>query len=114
MSKNSSNTLFITEVAVFTALAYLLDYVGNILSFKIWPQGGSISIAMVPVFLMAYRWGGKGGVLTGFLLGLLQFILGYSQIYTILQGIIDYFIAFTVVRLCGCFCSTNKKWPECE
>ncbi|MEO2077427.1 MAG: energy-coupled thiamine transporter ThiT [Bacillus sp. (in: firmicutes)] len=109
MSKNSSNTLFITEVAVFTALAYLLDYVGNILSFKIWPQGGSISIAMVPVFLMAYRWGIKGGVLTGFLLGLLQFILGYSQIYTIIQGIIDYFIAFTVVGFAGVFAAQIKN-----
>lgn len=98
-----SNTLFITEVAVFTALAYLLDYLGNILSFKIWPQGGSVSIAMVPIFLMAYRWGIKGGLLTGFLLGLLQFILGFAQIYTIVQGIIDYFIAFTVVGFAGVF-----------
>ncbi|WP_413302322.1 energy-coupled thiamine transporter ThiT [Bacillus sp. 1P10SD] len=109
MNKNRSNTLFITEVAVFTALAYLLDYVGNILSFKIWPQGGSISIAMVPVFLMAYRWGIKGGVLTGFLLGLLQFILGYSQIYTLIQGIIDYFIAFTVVGFAGIFAAQIKN-----
>jgi thiamine transporter len=109
MNKNRSNTLFITEVAVFTALAYLLDYVGNILSFKIWPQGGSISIAMVPVFLMAYRWGVKGGVLTGFLLGLLQFILGYSQIYTLIQGIIDYFIAFTVVGFAGIFAAQIKN-----
>ncbi|WP_223592987.1 energy-coupled thiamine transporter ThiT [Neobacillus bataviensis] len=98
-----SNTLFITEVAVFTALAYLLDYVGNILSFKIWPQGGSVSIAMVPIFLMAFRWGLKGGLLTGFLLGLLQFILGFAQVYTIIQGIIDYFIAFTVVGFAGIF-----------
>ena len=109
MNKNRSNTLFITEVAVFTALAYLLDYVGNILSFKIWPQGGSISIAMVPVFLMAYRWGIKGGVLTGFLLGMLQFILGYSQIYTLIQGIIDYFIAFTVVGFAGIFAAQIKN-----
>ena len=76
---------------------------GNILSFKIWPQGGSVSIAMVPIFLMAFRWGLKGGLLTGFLLGLLQFILGFAQVYTIIQGIIDYFIAFTVVGFAGIF-----------
>jgi len=104
-----SNTLFIAEVAVFTALAYLLDFAAGIVSLKIWPQGGSISIAMVPIFLIAYRWGTKGGLLTGFLLGLLQFIMGFSQVYTIVQGIIDYFIAFTVVGTSGIFASAIQK-----
>jgi thiamine transporter len=103
-----SNTLFIAEVAVFSALAYLLDFAAGLLSLKIWPQGGSISIAMVPIFLMAFRWGIKGGLLTGFLLGLLQFILGFSQIYTLVQGIIDYFIAFSVVGLAGIFANLVK------
>ncbi|AZU61145.1 energy-coupled thiamine transporter ThiT [Neobacillus mesonae] len=109
MNKTRSNTLFISEVAVFSALAYLLDFLAGILSLKIWPQGGSISIAMVPIFLMAYRWGIKGGLLTGFILGLLQFILGFAQIYTIIQGIIDYFIAFTVVGLAGVFARQIKQ-----
>jgi thiamine transporter len=107
--KKRSNTLFIVEVAVFTALAYLLDFFANVLSFKIWPEGGSVSIAMVPIFIMAYRWGIKGGVLTGFLMGLLQFIMGYSQIFTIVQGIIDYFIAFAAVGFAGIFASQVKK-----
>jgi thiamine transporter len=109
MNQKKSNTLFIVEVAVFTALAYLLDFLANILSLKIWPQGGSISIAMVPIFIMAYRWGVKGGVLSGFLLGLLQFILGYAQIFTLLQGFIDYFIAFTAVGLAGVFAAQVKN-----
>jgi thiamine transporter len=103
-----SNTLFIAEVAVFSALAYLLDFAAGLLSLKIWPQGGSVSIAMVPIYLMAFRWGIKGGLLTGFLLGLLQFILGFSQIYTLVQGIIDYFIAFSVVGLAGIFANLVK------
>ncbi|WP_251552167.1 energy-coupled thiamine transporter ThiT [Neobacillus muris] len=109
MNKNRSNTRFITEVAVFSALAYLLDLAANFLSLKIWPQGGSVSIAMVPVFIMAYRWGIKGGLLSGFLLGLLQFILGFAQIYTIIQGIIDYFIAFTVVGFAGVFAGPIQR-----
>ena len=109
MNQKRSNTLFISEVAVFSALAYLLDFAAGILSLKIWPQGGSVSIAMVPIFLMAYRWGIKGGVLTGFLLGLLQFILGFSQIYTLVQGFIDYFVAFSVVGLAGVFANLVKN-----
>lgn len=108
MEKKRSNTLFLVEVAVFSALAYLLDLVSGLLSLKIWPQGGSISIAMIPIFLMAFRWGVKGGILSGFLLGLLQFILGFSQIYTLVQGIIDYGIAFSVVGLAGIFASQIK------
>ncbi|MGG5253382.1 energy-coupled thiamine transporter ThiT [Neobacillus sp. SM06] len=108
MVQVKSNTLFLVEVAVFAALAYILDLVSAFVFSRIWPQGGSVSIAMVPIFLMAYRWGIKGGVLTGFLLGLLQFILGFSQIYTILQGFIDYFLAFTGVGLAGMFASKVK------
>jgi thiamine transporter len=109
MEKKRSNTLFLVEVAVFSALAYLLDMVSGLLSLKIWPQGGSISIAMIPIFLMSFRWGWKGGILSGFLLGLLQFILGFSQIYTLLQGIIDYGVAFSVVGLAGIFAAQVKN-----
>ena len=66
MKQERSNTLFLVEVAVFSALAFLFDFIAGLLSLKIWPQGGSISIAMVPVFLMAFRWGIKGGILSGF------------------------------------------------
>lgn len=112
-------TLFLVEVAVFSALAYLLDLFSGFLFSRIWPQGGSVSIAMVPVFLMAFRWGLKGGILTGFIFGLLQFILGMSQIYHPVQGILDYLVAFAVLGLAGVFASQvkaslqegrSKKW----
>lgn len=104
-----NKTLFLVEIAIFTALAFLLDLVSNFVFSRIWPQGGSVSISMVPVFLMAFRWGIKGGVLTGFLLGLLQFVLGYSQIYTPVQGIIDYLVAFSVVGIAGIFASQIRN-----
>jgi thiamine transporter len=102
-------TLFLVEVAVFSALAYLLDLFSGFINFKVWPQGGSVSIAMVPVFLMAFRWGIKGGAITGLLLGMLQFILGFSQIYHPVQGIIDYLIAFSVLGLAGIFARQIKE-----
>lgn len=99
----NKKTLFLVEVAVFAALALLLDLVSNVVFSRIWPQGGSVSIAMVPIFLMAFRWGLKGGLLTGFLLGLLQVVLGQSYIIHPLQGFLDYFVAFTVVGVAGIF-----------
>lgn len=102
-------TLFLVEVAIFTALAYLLDVLSGVIIGQLWPQGGSVSIQMVPVFLMAYRWGLKGGLLTGFLLGLLQVILGWSKIYHPVQGFVDYFVAFTVVGVAGIFARQVKQ-----
>ncbi|MEC5425152.1 energy-coupled thiamine transporter ThiT [Virgibacillus sp. C22-A2] len=97
----SKRTLFLIEVAIFTALALLLDILP--LSFKIWAQGGSISFAMIPIFIIAFRWGIKGGLLAGFLWGVLQVATGTAYILHPLQGFIDYAIAFTVLGFAGIF-----------
>ncbi|WP_110113698.1 energy-coupled thiamine transporter ThiT [Bacillus sp. CGMCC 1.16541] len=96
-----SKTLFIVEVGMMTGLAYLLDLLASFLSLRLWPQGGSISIAMVPIFIMSFRWGLKGGLFTGFLLGLLQITLGPAYVVHPVQAFLDYFVAFTVVGLAG-------------
>ncbi|WP_010649660.1 energy-coupled thiamine transporter ThiT [Oceanobacillus massiliensis] len=98
---SSKRILFLVEVAIFTALALLLDILP--ISFKIWAQGGSVSFAMIPVFILAFRWGIKGGLLSGFLWGLLQIATGTAYILTPLQGFIDYMIAFTVIGFAGIF-----------
>ncbi|WP_059173284.1 energy-coupled thiamine transporter ThiT [Bacillus sp. FJAT-27445] len=107
--EQKQKTLFLVEVAVFSALAFLLDLAASFFSFKIWPQGGSVSIAMVPIFLMAYRWGLKGGLLTGFLLGLLQIVLGQAYIIHPVQGALDYLVAFTVVGTAGIFANAVRN-----
>ncbi|MBR3120441.1 MULTISPECIES: energy-coupled thiamine transporter ThiT [Oceanobacillus] len=98
---NSKRTLFLVEVAIFTALALLLDILP--ISFKIWAQGGSVSFAMIPVFIVAFRWGIKGGLLSGFLWGVLQVATGTAYVLEPLQGFIDYAIAFTVLGFAGLF-----------
>ncbi|PKR86651.1 energy-coupled thiamine transporter ThiT [Heyndrickxia camelliae] len=107
-----TKTLFLVEVAVLGALAYLLDLVSGIICQAIWPEGGSVTLAMIPVFIMAFRWGVKGGLLTGFILGLLQFITGFAKIYTLTQGILDYFVAFTVIGFAGLFANKIRNALE--
>ncbi|UOR13055.1 energy-coupled thiamine transporter ThiT [Halobacillus amylolyticus] len=97
----SKRVLFMVEVAIFSALAILLDII-PFLSFKLWAQGGSVSFAMVPVFIMAFRWGLRGGLLTGLLLGFYQILMGAYMI-TPLQTFLDYIVAFTVIGLAGIF-----------
>ncbi|MEY8764248.1 MULTISPECIES: energy-coupled thiamine transporter ThiT [Clostridium] len=91
--RSKSKVLFIVEVALFSALASILD----LFSFKAWGQGGSISLQMVPIFIMSFRWGWRGGLSTGLVFGLLQLITGY--VINPIQGLLDYPIAFTLVGL---------------
>ncbi|WP_156290521.1 energy-coupled thiamine transporter ThiT [Oceanobacillus salinisoli] len=102
----SKKILFLVEVAIFTALALLLDILP--ISFKIWAQGGSVSFAMIPIFIVAFRWGLKGGLLSGFLWGILQFATGAYVIHPV-QGFIDYALAFTVLGFAGVFAKQIQK-----
>lgn len=98
----STRTLFIIEIAIFTGLALALDLL-PFLKFKIWPAGGSVSFAMIPVFIVAFRWGLKGGLLSGFLWGILQIAVGDAYILNFYQGLIEYGLAFTGLGFAGLF-----------
>lgn len=79
------------EVAILGAISFILDKIGFSL-----PQGGSITLSMLPIIVMAFRWGIAGGMLTGFTSGLLQLITG-GYVFTPLQAGLDYFVAYTLV-----------------
>jgi thiamine transporter len=99
--KVNQRLLFLVEVAMLSALAFLLDLLSGVIG-KL-PQGGSISLGMIPVFIIAFRWGVKGGLLSGLLFGLLQAFLGSPYIIHPVQGFLDYYLAFTVIGLSGIF-----------
>lgn len=95
MEKFKLQTLL--EIAIFAAIAMLLDLLPSI---KPHPSI-SISFAMVPIFIIALRWGVRAGMISGFLWGILQIVLGDAWILTPTQAFIEYFIAFTFVGFAG-------------
>ncbi|WP_181349057.1 energy-coupled thiamine transporter ThiT [Thalassobacillus sp. CUG 92003] len=103
----NNRVLFLVEIAIFSAMALLLDII-PFLSFKLWAQGGSISFAMIPIFLVALRWGVKGGVLAGLLFGFYQILTG-AYILVPIQAVLDYIVAFGVLGLAGIFARTAKN-----
>lgn len=105
--QTNHRVLFIVEVAVFAAISVILDF----FSFSAWGQGGSISFQMIPTFIMSFRWGYRGGLITGFIFGLLQLVLGAYIIHPI-QGLLDYPVAFTVVGFSALFWHQIKKSVE--
>ncbi|MEG0472117.1 MAG: energy-coupled thiamine transporter ThiT [Solibacillus sp.] len=86
--------LMMVEIAIFAAIGLVLDQY----SFSLWAQGGSISFVMLPIVLMAIRWGLVAGLATGLIIGVLQMAFG-AFIAHWAQALLDYGIAFTVVGL---------------
>lgn len=91
--------LALIEISIFGALAFLFDLIPSI---KLSPSI-SISFAMIPIFILAFRWGFRVSLLAGFLWGILQIVLGDAYILTPVQGFIEYFIAFAFVGFAGLF-----------
>lgn len=95
---------FIIEVSVLSALGLVLDLASGLLSGWLWPNGGSISLAMICIFIASYRHGLKGGLLTGFLVGAIQIIwAGGSYLIHPVQVLLDYPLPYMCVGLSGIF-----------
>jgi len=86
----------LTELGVALALATIL----NFLKLYKMPQGGSVTLEMIPIIFIALRWGWKEGVFLGATYGLLQLLLDAS-IYYPLQAILDYPLAYGLVGFAG-------------
>lgn len=100
-------SLRLTETAIMLALGFIL----SMLTILKMPFGGSVTaFSMVPVILIAYRYGTAWGLLSGFAASLLQMLMGLENLtYATSAGAViaiiflDYIIAFTVMGLGGIF-----------
>ncbi|MEC1634792.1 energy-coupled thiamine transporter ThiT [Bacillus mojavensis] len=95
------------EIAIMTAAAVILDIVSGM--FLRMPQGGSVSIMMIPIFLISFRWGVKAGLTTGLLTGLVQVAIGNLFLQHPVQLLLDYIAAFAAVGISGFFASAVRK-----
>jgi thiamine transporter len=103
---------FIAEVGVYSAVALVLDFLAGLYSGFIWPLGGSISFAMVPIFIIAYKYGLGGGLTTGLIVGAIQILWAGEGAFHPVQVIIDYVIAYTLVGTAGIFSRKVKNTED--
>jgi len=90
----------IAEIGLSLALSTILSEI-KISGF--WAQGGSVTAAsLVPIMIIAFRYGGKIGLTVSIIHGLIQLIIGPYVVHPI-QLLLDYPIAFGMVGLCGFF-----------
>ncbi len=85
------------EIAAMAAIAWVLSLyrVGKM------PQGGSVSLEMLPIYICALRWGAGPGMVSGVLLGLIS--LFDATIVHPAQMLLDYPLAFGAIGLAGFF-----------
>ena len=111
----------LTESGMMIALATAISFVCSLIPVPPFnfPFGGGITIAgMLPIILIAYLYGTRWGLLTGFVYSLIQMLLGHSTVSSLflpveeggmqlsaalLICVIDYVIAYTALGLGGIF-----------
>lgn len=107
------NTRYLVESAIMIALATILSEL-KVIPFVF---GGGITIcAMVPIILLSYRWGVKRGFLCAFVFGVIQLLIGIAKHsfgfelwLVILDVVLEYVLAYTLLGLGGIFRNRLKS-----
>lgn len=92
------NTKQLTEVAIAIALAVVCRFI------KIWemPQGGSVSLTMIPLLYIAIKQGAPSGIIAGVIYGIISAICD-SCLFHPYSLLLDYIFAFGVLGVVGLF-----------
>ncbi|WP_347550390.1 energy-coupled thiamine transporter ThiT [Pseudalkalibacillus hwajinpoensis] len=97
--KKDNRLVLLVEIALMAAIGIILD----LLSLRLWPNGGSVSLAMVPIFVISFRRGLGPGLIAGLLVGILQPLISAPFYVHPIQFLLDYPIAFMLVGTAGLF-----------
>ena len=98
--------LALVEGAIMIAIATVLGY----LRLYRFPLGGSIDFALVPILIYCLRWGPKYSLLSCFVNGVLQYVLGGGISISWQSMLLDYVVAYTLVFLCGFAAGKKLGW----
>lgn len=78
-------------IALYVALYIVLKYVGNLIPFLRMPNGGSIELELIAVFIASYQLGWGWGICVGLLSWLISIVLGFEMYFVHpAQVILDY------------------------
>jgi len=94
--KNSSRVAIVVEGALCAALSVVLSY----LTLFRMPQGGSINLSILPLFIFANRHGWKSGIEVGALAGFLDLMFSGYVVHPV-QAFLDYPLASGMLGLSG-------------
>lgn len=112
----TKKVMWICESAIMIAVATILSMIPLINM----PFGGSVTAAsMVPVILIAYRYGVGLGMVTGFVYSLIQLLLGANNLSYATSSaaavaiiLLDYVFAFTAIGFSGVLKNKTDSQPS--
>lgn len=86
-------------IAFYVALAIVLDYISTLIPFLQMPQGGSINLAVIPIFVASYHLGWLKGMAAGLLWWLVGLLFGMNNYFVDpCQYALDYIVP---AAICG-------------
>ena len=88
----------LVEIALFASIGVIFD----MLTFNFMPQGGGISLKMIPILLITIRWGFLAGFSTGMLVGFVDVATG-ATVYHWAQVFLDHCLANAVLGFSAIF-----------
>lgn len=93
------NLRFLTESGIMLGLAIIL----SLLKIYQFPFGGAVTAgSMIPIIVIALRWGVIKGIMVGFVFGILQSVIDPYIVHPI-QFLLDYPVAFSFLGIAGLF-----------
>ena len=102
-NKSHEKLRCLAECAVFVALALALSYLKIPLGFTFGGFGGSIDLVMIPLILVAFRWGLGWGLGAGLVFGTLKFFFAGGSAINWQSMLLDYSVAYMFVGFAGLF-----------
>ncbi len=99
-----SKTRKLTEIAVIIAMAVVCSFI------KVWemPQGGSVSLTMIPILFIAQKRGPLTGIIAGSIYGVLSALIS-GVLYHPASLLLDYILAFGALGIAGFFKSSTTN-----
>ena len=94
-------TRTIAYLSMFIALQIVLELVFKIIPGQ--PQGGSITLSLLPIILASYLMGSGYGLIVGVVCTLMHFILGLAVYYGPWSVILDYLVPLAIVGISSVF-----------
>jgi len=101
----SKQVQIMVETAVLVGAALLLS---ELRLFRA-PQGGSVALGMLPIFVLAFRRGGAAALVGGALVGVLKIILGGYYVHPV-QILLDYPASYMVLAVAGFGLFKKVRW----
>ncbi|MBC1918832.1 energy-coupled thiamine transporter ThiT [Listeria booriae] len=105
----NTRLLTLLECAIFAALAMVLSFIPLDIGSSF-----SISLGMIPMYIIAIRRGFWAAGFSGLLWGLLHFVTGKAYILSPLQGFIEYIVAFVFIAFAGVFAVQVRNHLKAE